>query len=169
MRGRQLRELRDGLIRELDLDRSATTETVCIRLCEVVADRLQRTIYLRFQPLGDVLSGVSAKGQDGSYTVLVTTARSWTHRVLILLHELAHMLCGHQHIVLNSQEADQLLRPDLSAEMLTVIAQRTVWSDADEHEAEHVAGVLMQSLLDWAHQQDIQPFRPADDDRVAGV
>ena len=106
MRAKQLRELRDGLIRDLDLDRSATTEMVCVRLCQVTAQRLGGKIMLRFDDLGDSgLSGLWAVTDDDVHVVIVTTTRSWVHRLVIVLHEIAHMLCGHQPARLDAGES----------------------------------------------------------------
>ncbi|QFZ20317.1 M48 family metalloprotease [Saccharothrix syringae] len=151
MKAKDLRELRDELIRDLDLDRSATTETVCVRLCQVMAQRLQREIRLRFDDLGDSgTSGLWAVTEEGVHVVIVTTARSWVHRLLILLHEIAHMLCGHAPPRLDAEEARRLLYPDLSPAMLRILAGRTDLSRRDEREADRVAGVLTRALIDWA-------------------
>ncbi|GGS59424.1 hypothetical protein GCM10010171_62960 [Actinokineospora fastidiosa] len=164
MKPRHLRALRDDLIRELNLDSSATTETVCLRLCEVVAQRQQREIRLRFDDLGAGLSGLWAVTDDDVHVVIVTTARSWVHRLLILLHEIAHMLCGHQPMQLSTGEANALFYPDLSPDMLRVLAGRTTLSRDEEREADQVAGALTQGLIDWAQRQEVRPFEPGRDD-----
>jgi len=168
MKAKQLRDLRDGLIRDLDLDKSATTEVVCVRLCEVVADRLQRQIMLRFDDLGEGgLSGLWAVMDDGVHVIIVTTTRSWVHRLLILLHELAHMLCGHEPARLDAEEGARLLYPDLSPRMLKTLAGRTDLTRREEREADRVAGALTRGLIEWARQQHVEPFRPDGDDVVA--
>lgn len=167
MKAKHLRELRDGLIRDLDLDESATTETVCVRLCEVMARRLRREIRLRFDDLGDSgTSGLWAVTEDGVHVIIVTTARSWVHRLLILLHEIAHMLCGHQPPQLSAEEGRRLLYPDLSPAMLRILAGRTDLSRREEREADRVAGVLTRALIDWAGRQPQAPARPDGDDLV---
>ncbi|WP_367127995.1 hypothetical protein [Saccharothrix sp. HUAS TT1] len=165
MRGRELRELSDGLIRELDLDRSATAEAVCVRLCEVVARRLRREVVLRFDDLGGSgTSGLWAVTEDEVHVVIVTTARSWVHRLLILLHEIAHMLCGHRPPRLDAEEGRLLLYPDLSPSMLRILAGRTDLSRKEEREADRVAGVLTRALIEWAGRQPHQPALPDGDD-----
>jgi hypothetical protein len=167
MRAKQLRELRDGLIRDLDLDRSATTEMVCVRLCQVTAQRLGRKIMLRFDDLGDSgLSGLWAVTDDDVHVIIVTTSRSWVHRLVILLHEIAHMLCGHKPARLGAEEGARLLYPDLSPRMLKILAGRTDMSRSDEREADRVAGALARGLIEWARQQQVEPFRPEGDDLV---
>ncbi|SDN09756.1 hypothetical protein SAMN04488074_13422 [Lentzea albidocapillata subsp. violacea] len=164
MKARHLRGLRDELIRDLDLAPSATTETVCLRLCEVMAQRLQREVRLRFDDLGAGVSGLWAVTDDDVHVVIVTTARSWVHRLLILLHEIAHMLCDHRPMQLTAEEARALFYPDLSPDMLRILAGRTTLSRAEEREADQVAGALTQGLIDWAQRQDTPPFEPGRDD-----
>jgi hypothetical protein len=167
MHGKQLRKLRDELISELQLDKSATTESVCVRLCEVMAERRQQQIRLRFDDLGDTgMSGLWAVTDDGINVIIVTTARSWLHRLLILLHEISHMLCGHTPMELKAPEDRQMLFPDISPGMLKMLAGRTSLTRQEEREADRVAGALTRGLLDWARQQDVDPFMPAGDDAV---
>ncbi|NUT49163.1 MAG: hypothetical protein HOV94_17910 [Saccharothrix sp.] len=170
MRAKHLRELRDGLIRDLDLDESATTEEVCVRLCEMMARRLRREIILRFDDLGACgTSGLWAVTDDEVHVIIVTTARSWLHRLLILLHEIAHMLCGHRPPRLDAEECRRLLYPDLSPSMLRIIAGRTDLSRREEREADRVAGVLTRALLDWAGRRPHEPSLPEGDDPATRV
>jgi hypothetical protein len=161
MRSKHIRALRNELIADLDLDKSATTEQLCVRLCQVMADRLERRIQLRFDPLGESISGLWAVSNDGTHVVVVTTARSWMHRLVILLHEIAHMLCNHQPATLTDRETHQLFYPDLSPEMLKIVASRTTLSRREEAEADRVAGALARGLHHWANQQDIPAFDPS--------
>lgn len=164
MKTRKLRALRDELISDMDLAPSATTETVCVRLCEVMAQRMQREIRLRFDDLGAGLSGLWAVTDDDVHVIVVTTARSWVHRLLILLHEIGHMLCGHRPMQLDADAARALFYPNLSPTMLRMIAGRTTLSRAEEREADQVAGALTQGLIDWTRRQDARPFEPGRDD-----
>jgi hypothetical protein len=167
MKVKQLRDLRDGLIGDLDLDRSATTEMVCVRLCQLTAQRLERKIMLRFDDLGDSgLSGLWAVTDDDVHVVIVTTSRSWLHRLVIVLHEIAHMFCGHKPARLDAEEGARLFYPDLSPRMLRILAGRTDMSRRDEREADRVAGALTRGLIEWAQQQQVEPFRPEGDDLV---
>ncbi|GAA0609573.1 hypothetical protein GCM10010174_28610 [Kutzneria viridogrisea] len=169
MKGKQLRALRNELISDLDLPTSATTELVCVRICEVMAQRLQLDIRLRFDDLGHTgMSGLWAQTNDGVHVIIVTTTRSWLHRLLILLHEIAHMLCGHTPMQMQADESNKILFPDVSPEMLRILAGRTSLSPREEREADRVAGFLTRGLLDWARQrqQGNDPFEPSADDAV---
>ncbi|MBV8933966.1 MAG: hypothetical protein JOZ47_06000 [Kutzneria sp.] len=165
MKSKRLRELSAGLIRDLELDSSATTEDVCFRLCQLMGERFGRDIRLRFDDLGHGgLSGFWAVTEDDVHVVIVTTARSWVHRLLILLHEIAHMLCGHTPHRLDAEVGSRLLFPDLSSKMLTIMAGRTDMSRREEREADQVAGVLARSLFEWARQRNVGAFLPEGDD-----
>ncbi|MFI7123858.1 hypothetical protein [Amycolatopsis sp. NPDC049868] len=156
MQEKRVRELSAELIRDLDLDKSATTEAVCIRLCEVMSQRTRQPVILRFDDLGDSgVSGLWAVTEEGVNVVLVATVRSWMHRLLILLHEVAHMLCGHKPTQLDTAEGKHRMFPDLPSEMLTVLAARTVMREAEECEADRVAGALARELIEWANQQRV--------------
>jgi hypothetical protein len=167
MKSKQLRALSDELIRDLGLDKSATVETVCQRLCQVMAERLGRPITLRFDDLGATgVSGLWAATADGVQVIIVTTTRSWMHRLLILLHEVAHMLCGHEPSRLDTAEGQRLLFPDLSPQMLNILAGRTDLSQAEEREADQVAGALTRGLIQWAGKHRVEPFQPDGDGPV---
>jgi len=165
LKTRQLRDLRRTLIHDLELDTSATPETVCRRLVQVMAQRRGEEILLRFEDLGDTgVSGLWAVTAEGVNVIVVTTTRSWVHRLLIVLHEIAHMLCGHQPAELTAHEGRALLFPDLSPKTVKIVAGRTGLTRAEEREADRVAGVLTRALLDWAGRQQVEPFPPDGDD-----
>jgi hypothetical protein len=113
------------------------------------------------------VSGVWARSADRKNLILVTTAHSWMHRLHILCHELAHMLCGHTATELSTDEARRFFYPDLPDEMFTILASRTTLNAREEQEADQVAVELLKGLFAWASKQDIPAFRPAADDDLA--
>jgi hypothetical protein len=116
-------------------------------------------VLLRFGDLGDTgVSGIWALAADRVHVIIVTTTRSWVHRLFILLHEIAHMLCEHPPIQLDADEGRQLLYPDLSQAMLTLVAGRTNLRRTEEREADRLAADLTSALLDWAREQHVRPF-----------
>ncbi|WP_280669268.1 MULTISPECIES: ParH-like protein [unclassified Kitasatospora] len=69
------------------------------------------------------------------------------HRQHILLHEVAHLLCGH------ADEADTAsgeLMPHLSADLVRRVLGRTVYSEPQEQEAELLASMIMNRAV-WAN------------------
>jgi hypothetical protein len=148
MKTRKLRALTDDLVRELEPDTTANTEQLCHRVCDVMSRRVGKPILLRFEDLsGTGASGLWAMTGEQEHVLIVTTSRSWIHRLLILLHEVAHMLCGHQPVRLDAREGRRLLYPDLPSRMLTILGSRTSLSDTQEREADQVAGMLARALL----------------------
>ncbi|WP_086820229.1 hypothetical protein [Allokutzneria sp. NRRL B-24872] len=162
MKRREVRALRARLLDELQhLDRTAPPDAMCAHLCDIVSAWLGRRILLRFDDLGPRgLTGLWAVTNEGTYLVIVTTVASWTQRVHILLHELSHMLCDHQPPEAESDLAQELFYPDISPSMLQLLAGRSPSPHRDELEAEHLAGVLLRTVLDWA-REPAAPESPA--------
>jgi hypothetical protein len=71
------------------------------------------------------------------------------HREHILLHEAAHILCGHDDSAAGEgafASAAQALMPHLSPDLVRSVLGRTVYSEPDEHEAELVASLIRQRV-----------------------
>jgi hypothetical protein len=63
------------------------------------------------------------------------------HQEHILLHELSHIICGHQPLAAAGDLAAQLF-PDLNPEVVRGVLQRHAYSSEDELEAEVQASVI---------------------------
>lgn len=76
------------------------------------------------------------------------------HRQHILLHEGAHILCGHSEHGGDGSDGDggsmaaaaQTLMPHLSAELIRGVLGRTAYTEPDEREAELVASLILQRV-----------------------
>ncbi|MEY9912364.1 hypothetical protein ABIA35_008625 [Catenulispora sp. MAP12-49] len=70
------------------------------------------------------------------------------HRQHILLHEAAHILCGHTERGDDDMmaAAARRLMPHLPAELVRSVLGRTVYSEPDEREAELVASLILQRV-----------------------
>lgn len=64
------------------------------------------------------------------------------HQQHILLHEAAHLLCGHQDGA-SMHAAAQILLPGLSPALVQRVLGRTVYSEPQEAEAELVASLIL--------------------------
>jgi len=95
---------------------------------------------------------VSTAGADYIYTPLRTTL---FHREHIALHEIGHLIAGHQGGVGVSDLAPDLL-PDLSPSLVRAVLGRTSYTSEQEQEAEYFATLVVKRS---------RPGRP--DDRVA--
>ena len=71
------------------------------------------------------------------------------HREHILLHEAAHILCGHDGSAAGGgafESAARTLMPNLSMELVRSVLGRTVYGEPDEREAELVATLIRQRV-----------------------
>ncbi|MEZ0070285.1 hypothetical protein ABIA32_006337 [Streptacidiphilus sp. MAP12-20] len=68
-----------------------------------------------------------------------TTLRQQQH---IQLHELAHILLGHESTETDEDEMSRLLMPTLDPGLVRLVLGRTVYDDSEERKAETVATML---------------------------
>jgi len=64
------------------------------------------------------------------------------HRDHILLHEAAHIICGHGDTAPAASDAARVLMPHLPAALVQRVLGRTVYTEPQEHEAELTASLL---------------------------
>ncbi|WP_328461181.1 ParH-like protein [Streptomyces sp. NBC_00448] len=65
------------------------------------------------------------------------------HQQHILLHEAAHLICGHHETAPAASAAAQVLLPHLSASLVQRVLGRTVYTEPQEQEAELVASLIL--------------------------
>lgn len=110
----------------------------------------------RGRPIG--LLPVAARPDAPCGLVITTRNTDWIvycsdtnglHRQHILLHEAAHILCGHTERGGDGDAmaaAASILMPHLPAELVRSVLGRTVYSEPDEREAELVASLILQRV-----------------------
>ena len=137
----RLARLRDDCARVLDavtLPRPFTLD----RFCELIARRRGRALYLHPLPIrdlgGDLPCGAWL-GTDAADHVFFAASTSRLHQQHIVLHEIAHMLCGHAS---RGDVPTELLMPDLDPAMIRMALRRGGYSDRQEQEAEMVACLI---------------------------
>lgn len=64
------------------------------------------------------------------------------HQQHILLHEAAHIICGHNEGTLSHTAAVRVLLPNLPASLIERVLGRTVYTEPQEREAELVASLI---------------------------
>lgn len=144
---RERGELCGRIAEQFALPRTATYQDACRRVGDVLSEHLQASVELKFVTLRNTgLSGATALHQDGSYVVYCVKSRSWYHRLGILLHELAHMVLGHEPVALSPREGIRQLAPHLPGKMARIIAGRTTHTQDEEREAEEFADELLERL-----------------------
>lgn len=75
--------------------------------------------------------------------IFVDQETSPLHRQHIVLHELAHMLCGHNAAALPENEMLGRLFPDLSPDMVKTVLSRGSYHSEHEREAELLASLIL--------------------------
>ncbi|MFI7588142.1 hypothetical protein ACIB24_13825 [Spongisporangium articulatum] len=86
--------------------------------------------------------GVWVTGESEDF-IFVDGQATGVHREHIVLHELAHMLCGHRSGLAESRFADvSALVPDLDPETIRRVLARSDYEDDQEREAELLASML---------------------------
>jgi Zn-dependent peptidase ImmA (M78 family) len=84
---------------------------------------------------------VSSSRADYVFYVQNTTA---VHQRHIVLHELCHLLLGHQSPVADDNELLHLLLPDLRPALVHAMLQRRTYTANEEQEAELLASLILQ-------------------------
>jgi hypothetical protein len=87
--------------------------------------------------------------------ILYPATTTALHRRHILLHEVAHLLCGHAGVAIDAgdggvaidAEAGRQLMPHLSPELVRRVLGRTTYTEVEEREAELVASLLAQRVV----------------------
>lgn len=94
---------------------------------------------------------------EGDDWIFVDQQTSPLHRQHIVLHELAHMLCGHTASELPENDMLRRLFPDLSPAMVKSVLSRSSYQSEYEREAELLASLIL------ARAQPAAPLMPVSD------
>ena len=114
-------------------------------LCELLAQRRGRPIVLQtidagVGPCGAWLACPSAD------LVLYERHTSALHQQHIILHEVSHLLCGHDAESVDASELSALLLPDVRPDVVQRVLRRTTYSAEDEREAELLASLILERI-----------------------
>lgn len=109
---------------------------------DIVAARRGRPIVLRaWETLTPSLSGICFSWPTHDLICYVV-GTSPAHQQHVILHELAHLLCGHEG--LSQGERAALLFPDLAPRLLE--RRRETYTTEDEREAETLASLILERV-----------------------
>lgn len=88
---------------------------------------------------------------DADY-ILYAADTSPLHQQHILLHEAAHLLCGHQDDSAGAtlDAAARTLMPGLSPALVERVLGRTIYTEPQEREAEIVASLILSRVSHWS-------------------
>lgn len=132
-----------------------------------VSETTGRPIEVRvveMPPSGPSGAWISIRGVD---VVYVAASTSRDHQGQVELHELSHILAGHDAVPVSSFDEDLLglLLPDLDPSLVRRILCRTFYSEAAEYEAELLATLIASAGTDWVPE----PRRPISQPDVNGI
>ena len=137
------------VVRELGLPARTDLHTVC----DVVARRVGRPIHLVPMSLGGVVSGMTASTDDALWVFYEARTSPW-HQVHIVLHELGHLLLGHEQEPSVTEDALRLWTPsvDVATAMrrlgLTMdFARHHAYDSLAERETEVLGTLLMERVV----------------------
>lgn len=81
---------------------------------------------------------------DAADVIFYAADTSSLHQQHIILHELSHLLCGHQVLPPSDPAYLQLLLPDISPETIWRVLGRAAYSTDEEREAELLASLILE-------------------------
>ncbi|MGA2826224.1 MAG: hypothetical protein ABSF03_08870 [Streptosporangiaceae bacterium] len=114
-------------------------------LCQTVSARRGRPLHVRGVPR------TAARGRpcgiwiatDDDDWIFVDQDTSRLHGEHIVVHELAHMLCGHDSTELPENDMMGQLFPNLSPDMVRTVLSRASYHSEHEREAELLASLIL--------------------------
>jgi hypothetical protein len=110
----------------------------------VLQRQRHRPIRLRsFSSWAGIPCGLWIGTADADY-IYHQTGTTTFHATHIVMHELAHMLLGHQHTAAWDQLIG-LLAPDVDQALIQLILGRSTYGTAEEREAETLASFILSS------------------------
>ncbi|WDN57289.1 ParH-like protein [Streptomyces clavuligerus] len=116
-------------------------------LITALAERRGRPIEILTAPLpAPVPCGLLVATDRADY-IVCTAQTTELHRQHILLHEAAHLLCGHDRTALPETPALPLLVPGLPDGLVRRVLGRTGHSEPQEQEAELLASLILRRAL----------------------
>ncbi|MEU7905251.1 hypothetical protein [Actinoplanes sp. NPDC049118] len=149
MKWRGKRQRCRDIVRDLDIPSPFDVHEFCRRL----GDKRGRPILLLPMDLPpDSPCGLWMSTERQDY-VFYQKATSGPHQLLIILHEIGHLLCDHRIGPVLSDELSTLLAPDLDPALIKSMLGRSHYSQESEHEAETVATLILGEVSRFAPEQ----------------
>jgi len=114
-------------------------------LCRAVSAHRRRPLHVRRipGPAGRTRPCGIWIATDEDDWIFVDQDTSPLHRQHIVLHEVAHMICGHDAAALPENDLVGRLFPDLSPAMVKSVLSRASYRSEQEREAELLASLIL--------------------------
>lgn len=139
MKGAQIRRRCEQLVAEIDVPEPFDIH----ELCRVLGERRGHPIFLL--PIA-----LPARTVCGMYVptgkfdaIFYEENTSPLHQMLIIGHEIGHILAGHQATASLDPDAFRLLLPDLDPQLVRRFLGRSNYDAAEEREAEMIGSLLL--------------------------
>ncbi|WP_431047966.1 hypothetical protein ACQUSR_31710 [Streptomyces sp. P1-3] len=157
MRVRRIRRQCKQLIQELGLPASTDLQG----LCDIVARRVGRPVRLVPMSLGGVVSGMTASTDEDLWIFYELKTSPW-HQIHIVLHEIGHLLLGHDHDPAVTEDALRMWAPtvDVATAMRRMglapgFARHHCYDDLTERETEVLGTLLMEHVVPTAPDRNL--------------
>ncbi|AHH95660.1 hypothetical protein GCM10010174_77760 [Kutzneria viridogrisea] len=132
------------MIRELEIPDPFDVE----RLCAGIERRRGRT--LRLHPVSGLTSLGAPSGMwvatDSADHICFESDTSPIHRDHIILHEVGHILCEHNHSVLEDNRVLMRMIEDVGLEQVVGYLPRIRYSNVEEQQAEMIATLVLETI-----------------------
>lgn len=135
----QLRQQCEGIVAELGLSHPFDVH----ELCQLLSSRHGRPIHLLPMSL-PVHSPCGMWVHTGAFdAIFYHRDTSPLHQLLIIGHELGHLLAGHRTAEVLDPQASRLLLPDLDPQLVRRYLGRGQYTATEEREAEMIGSLLV--------------------------
>ncbi|WP_432049922.1 hypothetical protein [Verrucosispora sp. NA02020] len=139
MKLHHLRKHCEQIVDELDIPEPFEIK----KLCDVLGERRGRPIHLvPFQLPTHTVCGMFVPTGDFD-AIFFEQDTSPLHQLLIISHELGHLIAGHQAKEVLDPEASRLLLPDLDPALVRRSLGRSNYAAAEEREAEMIGSLIL--------------------------
>ncbi|MFI7313262.1 ImmA/IrrE family metallo-endopeptidase [Streptomyces hygroscopicus] len=149
MRVGRMRRRCKQLIKELGVPAS----TDLPGLCDIVARRVGRPVHMVPMSLGGVVSGMTAS-TDEDYWIFYEVRTSPWHQIHIVLHEIGHLLLGHEQDPAVTEDALRMWTPSVDVTtamrrlgMTPDFARHHCYDNLAERETEVLGTLLMEHVV----------------------
>ncbi len=135
----RLRQRCEQLAKTLPIPQPFSAEAFVTALVE---HRGRRIELVGMAAKRDTPCGMFVETPDADY-VFYASNTTRLHQEHIIAHEIGHLLCGHKGTSALHESVAALLMKNLSAKLISRVLGRTVYSEAEEAEAEMLASVIL--------------------------
>ncbi|MBG6066253.1 ImmA/IrrE family metallo-endopeptidase [Micromonospora ureilytica] len=154
----RLRRRCEQLVAELEVPEPFDIQ----KLCDVLGERRGRPIHL--VPLrlpAQTVCGMCVPTGDFD-AIFFEQDTSPLHQLLIIGHELGHLLAGHQATEVLDADASRLLLPDLDPQLVQRSLGRSNYAADEEREAEMIGSLLLRRVRGNRSDMDDAPLHGED-------